>query len=88
LNPSRNSVSASCIEAGIQLVKVLYDAYPEAIEDNEIVSDSHRYHQYVQTFINSELIYSRQASDRRLMVMAALTQVIKRTTPTPHIASK
>jgi len=52
------------------------------------VSDSHRYHQYVQTFINSELIYSRQASDRRLMVMAALTQVIKRTTPTPHIASK
>jgi len=57
----------SSIEAGIHVVKVIYDAHPKAIEDNELASEIHRYHQDVQTFINSQLDYSRQASDRHLM---------------------
>jgi hypothetical protein len=57
----------SNIEAGIQVVKVIYDAHPEAIEDNEITSNIHDYHQQVQSFINSQLVYSRQASDHGLM---------------------
>jgi ankyrin repeat protein len=57
----------SNIEAGIQIIKVIYDAHPEAIEDNEITSNVHDYHQQVQAFINSQLVYSRQASDHRLM---------------------
>jgi hypothetical protein len=58
----------SNIEAGIQIIKVIYDAHPEAIEDNEIMSNIHRYHPRVQTFINSELVYSRQARNHRLMM--------------------
>jgi len=55
------------IEAAIQVIKVIYDAHPEAIESNEIASNIHRYHQQVQRFINSELVYSRQARNHRLM---------------------
>jgi ankyrin repeat protein len=56
----------SNIEAGIQIIKLIYDAHPEAIEDdNEITFITH--HQ-IQTFINSELVYSRLASDHRLMM--------------------
>jgi len=56
------------IEAGIQVIKVIYDAYPEAIECDEISSGIHHYHQQVQTFLNSQLVYSRQAKDHRLMM--------------------
>ena len=58
----------SNIEAGIQIIKVIYDAHPEAIEDNEIMSNIHDFHQRVQTFIHSELVYSRQARNHRLMM--------------------
>jgi ankyrin repeat protein len=58
----------SIVEAGIQVINLLYDTLPEAIEDNVITSNIHRYHQRVQTFINSQLVYSRQASDHRLMI--------------------
>jgi ankyrin repeat protein len=57
----------SNIEAGIQVIKVIYDAHPEAIEDKELASEIHRYHQDVQTFINSQLFYSLQAKDHCLM---------------------
>ena len=57
----------SNIEAGIQVMKVIYDAHPEAIEDNEMTSNIHDYHQQVQSFINSQLVYSRQARDHGLM---------------------
>jgi hypothetical protein len=57
----------SNVEAGIQVIKVIYDAHPEAIEEDRITSDIHHYHQQVQTFISSELVYSRQAKNRRLM---------------------
>ena len=53
----------SNIEAGIQVIKVLFDAHPEAIEENMNVTMHHR----VQAFINEELIYARQAEDHRLM---------------------
>jgi ankyrin repeat protein len=53
--------------SAIQVIKVIYDAHPEAIESNEIASNIHRYHQQVQRFINSELVYSRQARNHRLM---------------------
>ena len=54
-------------EAGFQTIKVLFDAYPEAIEDNRIATNIHRYHQQVQDLINGELVYARQANDHRLM---------------------
>ena len=58
----------SNIEAGIQLTKIIFDAHPEAmIEDEEVISHIHEYHQQVQAFINSELVYARQAEDLRLM---------------------
>ena len=57
----------SNIEAGIQVIKIIYDPHPEAIEDNRIASDIHRYHRQVQTFINNELVFARQAKDLRLM---------------------
>jgi len=57
----------SNIEAGIQMIKEIYDAYPEAIEDDRIASDINEFHQQVQTFVNNELVYARQAKDLRLM---------------------
>ena len=56
------------IDDGIEIVKIIYDAHPEAIEVNTIASDIQRYHQQVQTFINDELVYSRQAKDHRQMM--------------------
>eukprot|EP00984_Skeletonema_dohrnii_P023521 scaffold12609_cov132-Skeletonema_dohrnii-CCMP3373.AAC.6 len=56
----------SNIEAGIQIIKAIYDAHPEAIEDNNIASNIHHWHQRVQEFVNGELVYARQAKDHRL----------------------
>jgi ankyrin repeat protein len=57
----------SNIEAGIQVIKIIYDAHPKAIEDNRFTSNFHHHYHQVQTFISSQLVYSRQASDHRLM---------------------
>ena len=57
------------IEAGMKVVKLLFDAHPEAIEDDEFAADTNRYHPHVQSFINNELVYARQANDHRLMMM-------------------
>jgi hypothetical protein len=65
---SQQKYDDSNIEAGIQLIKVIYDAHPEAIEKNEIVSDLNRYHRDVQTFLNAQLDYSRQAKYHCLMM--------------------
>ena len=60
--------SNSKIEAGIQMIKVIYNANPEAIEDHGIISNIHRiYHEQVRAFINGELSCARQAKDLRLM---------------------
>eukprot|EP00984_Skeletonema_dohrnii_P021402 scaffold10679_cov99-Skeletonema_dohrnii-CCMP3373.AAC.7 len=58
----------SNILAGIEMIKVIYDAYPEAIEDDTIASNIHRYHQQVQAFIFSQLLYARQAKNLRQMM--------------------
>ena len=59
----------SNIGAGIQIIKTIYDAHPDAIiEDDRIVSYIHGYHQQVQAFIYEHLVYARQAKDLRLMV--------------------
>eukprot|EP00985_Skeletonema_marinoi_P018455 scaffold10306_cov75-Skeletonema_marinoi.AAC.16 len=57
----------SNIEAGIQLIKAIYDSHPKVIESNRIASDIQRYHDQVQAFINGEMVYARQAKDHRLM---------------------
>ena len=57
----------SNIEAGIQLIKIIFDVQPDAIEHDIIVSDIYRYHQRVQAFINGELVFARQAKDLRMM---------------------
>ena len=57
----------SNIHAALEMIKVIYDAHPETIEDNTIASHIHEYHQQIQTFINGELVYARQAKDRRQM---------------------
>ena len=55
----------SNIKAGIQIINVIFDAHPEAIEDYELTS--HRYHHQVKAFINRELVFAIQAKDHRLM---------------------
>ena len=55
------------VEIGVRIIKVIYDAYPEAIEDDLITSNIHLWHEQVQAFINGEIIYARQARDHRLM---------------------
>jgi len=56
------------IEAALEMIKVIYDAHPETIEDSRIVSTFQYFHQQVQTFLNTQLVYSRQARDHRLMM--------------------
>ena len=56
----------SNIEAGIQMIKVIFDAHPEAIEDDRIMADIRRSLQQVRAFINSQLVYVRLAKDQHL----------------------
>ncbi len=60
-------VNESNIEAALGVIKVIFDAHPGAIEYNETTSNIHRFHHQVQTFLRSQLVYSRQAKNRRLM---------------------
>ena len=57
----------SCIEAGIQIVNIIFEAYPEAIEDDRIARNMLRYHLRIQAFIHGELRYACLARDHRLM---------------------
>eukprot|EP00986_Skeletonema_menzelii_P006495 scaffold2472_cov132-Skeletonema_menzelii.AAC.7 len=63
----------SNIEASIQIIKILFDAHPEAIENyiNYIIATAtgiERFHHQVQVFIIGELVYACQAKDHRLMM--------------------
>eukprot|EP00984_Skeletonema_dohrnii_P030956 scaffold22890_cov109-Skeletonema_dohrnii-CCMP3373.AAC.3 len=58
----------SNIGDALEFIKVMYDANPEAIEDDEMVSDIHEFHQQVQAFINRQLVYASQAEDHRQMM--------------------
>jgi hypothetical protein len=59
-NPSR-------LNACLKVLQILYDAHPDAIEDNEVTSNVDGFCAEVQTFLNSQLTYARQARDRTLM---------------------
>jgi len=60
----RAGYNDSNIEAGIEAIKAIYDAHPEAIEENTIASNIHDRHQLVQSFINSNLLFALEAKDQ------------------------
>eukprot|EP00984_Skeletonema_dohrnii_P011170 scaffold4432_cov108-Skeletonema_dohrnii-CCMP3373.AAC.3 len=60
----RTGYNDSNIEAGIEAIKAIYDAHPEAIEENTIASNIHDRHQLVQSFINSNLLFALEAKDQ------------------------
>ena len=62
-----SDINDSRIETALQIIKTIYDALPEAIEENRIASDTQNFHQRIQAFINGELVYCRQAKDHRLI---------------------
>ena len=56
------------LNAYLKIMQILYDAYPEAIiESNEVTSTVDNFCQEVQTFINTQLNYARQARDQTVM---------------------
>ena len=59
----------SNIETGIQIIRILFDAHPEAIENDRIAlaANINCYHNQVKEFINGELVHARQAKDLYLM---------------------
>ena len=58
---------SSVLNAALKVMQLLYDADPEAIERDEIASNVDNFHQKVQIFINTQLIYARLARDHGLM---------------------
>ena len=57
----------SNIEVGIQMIQIIYNAHPESIEDNGIMSGMEEYHQEVQVFVHTQLGHARKAKVHRLM---------------------
>jgi ankyrin repeat protein len=55
------------LNAYLKILQILYDAYPEAIESNEVTSDVGNFCEEVKAFINTQLDYARQAGDHRVM---------------------
>ena len=53
------------LNAYLKVLHLLYDAYPEAID--EVASNFGSFSQEVQAFINTQLTYARQARDHSLM---------------------
>mmetsp|Transcript_22145 Transcript_22145/g.34761 ORF Transcript_22145/g.34761 Transcript_22145/m.34761 type:complete len:517 (-) Transcript_22145:181-1731(-) len=60
----------SILEAKFEMIKTIYDAHPEAIEDDGVAQNIHNFHIVVQTLLNGELIYARQARNHRRMMTA------------------
>ena len=58
----------SDIDLSMRMVKSIYDAQPEAIESNTILREVEDFRDEVRSFVNGELVYARQAKDRRLMM--------------------
>eukprot|EP00985_Skeletonema_marinoi_P010753 scaffold5048_cov83-Skeletonema_marinoi.AAC.5 len=58
----------SNIDAALEMIKIIYDAYPDPIDHWRFVADIRRYHQQIQTFINSQRVYVSQADDHRQMM--------------------
>ena len=57
----------SDIDASINVIKVLFDAHPEAIGKKSFEKTAQECHPQVQAFVNGELVYARQAKEHRLM---------------------
>ena len=57
----------STVDAALEIIKAIYDAHPEAIEDNRIASYVPDVDPPVRAFINSQLFYARQAKDHHQM---------------------
>eukprot|EP00985_Skeletonema_marinoi_P027740 scaffold23257_cov74-Skeletonema_marinoi.AAC.1 len=55
------------IGAALEAIGIMFDAHPEAIEHNDIQSSLQTFHQQIRAFCTSQLVYSRQARDHRLM---------------------
>ena len=55
------------INAALEMIKVIYDSNPEAIEDKKILLNIQKYHQEVQVFVHIQLAYTRQAKVHRQM---------------------
>ena len=54
----------SRLNACLKILQLLYDAHPDVIEDNEVISNVGQSHVEVQIFINTQLTYARHAKDR------------------------
>ena len=61
--PRSRALHSSCIEAGIQMIKIIFDAHPEEIQDSSFAANIQRFHQQVQEFSR----YARKAQDVHLM---------------------
>ena len=58
----------SSLAAALEMIKAIYDAHPEAIEDDANIVSIFQYGlPQVQTFIEGQLVYSRQAKDEHVM---------------------
>jgi ankyrin repeat protein len=55
------------LNAYLEILQLLYDAYPDAVEENTIASDFGFFCQEVQSYINTQLAYARQARDHRVI---------------------
>ena len=55
------------LNAYLKILQILYDAHPEAIEDNDVTSNVGSFCPKVQAFLNGQLSYARQARDLHLM---------------------
>ena len=62
-----NSENTPKLNAHLKVLQMLYDGYPEAMEEEAVVSNVGTFCQEVQTFINAQLAYARQATDHRVM---------------------
>jgi ankyrin repeat protein len=63
---ANDSSESTKLSAALEILQILYDVHPEAIED-EVVSDLGDLPEEIQTFIDTQLTYARQARNSTLM---------------------
>ncbi len=59
--------ATSKVDTALKIAQVLYDAYPEAIIEEDLSLLINRFPEDLQAFINTQLTYARQARDSTLM---------------------
>ena len=62
-----NNENRSKMNDYLKVLQLLYDAHPETIEREEVTSNVTTFCQEVQSFINTQLTYARQARDQNLI---------------------